>query len=65
MNSYAVLDRVIAEIDTRFQSLKEVASDFGFLAGFNLCKLSDDDLKNHTADLALKYEQDLDIYEPQ
>ena len=56
-------DRILSEITSRFTQLLAVASDFGFLDGKVLFQTSVADLKKATADLALKYSEDLDFTE--
>lgn len=60
---YCVLDTLIQQFQWRFESLSQVAADFGFLTGFSLQNTGVIELKKSAADLALKYEQDLNSVE--
>ena len=59
-----VLDRITTEISSRYFSLNNVATDFGFLTGPGISNLNEDALMKHAqADLALKYSSDLNANE--
>ncbi|XP_011878534.1 PREDICTED: zinc finger MYM-type protein 1-like, partial [Vollenhovia emeryi] len=58
-----VLDRIYNEIEWRFETLNKVAADFEFLSGQFLITQKIDQLKKHSADLALKYSNDLNANE--
>ncbi|CAL8147249.1 unnamed protein product [Orchesella dallaii] len=55
-----LLERIIEKFGGRFQALRVVASEFGFMWGHQLESNSTPDLINAVKDLALKYHEDLD-----
>lgn len=46
-----------------FHALNDISHDFNFLSGQCFQEMSTSDLKKNAADLALKYNDDLDAYE--
>ncbi|XP_050321353.1 zinc finger MYM-type protein 1-like [Bactrocera neohumeralis] len=58
-----VLDLMIAQMNTRFIALNEVADDFAFLSGQAIVNTSVTELTKIAADLAIKYPDDLDPHE--
>lgn len=58
-----VFDRIISEIKKRFDCATMLNMNFAFLNGTNILKMSIEDLQKYGADLARKYERDLNSVE--
>src|SRR5580765_3118776 len=63
INLINVCDVLITHSNWRFETLKKVSSDFGFLTGSELFKNETNELVKAAADLAMKYEKDLNASE--
>jgi|UniRef100_A0A2S2QDD1 hypothetical protein len=53
------MDSLIVQMEWRCKKIEEVSSDFEFLNGHFLYHQSDDIIKKHASDLAMKYSNDL------
>nr|CAH7732521.1 unnamed protein product [Callosobruchus chinensis] len=58
-----VFDRIISEIKKRFECATMLNLNFAFLNGTNILNMSAEELQKHGADLARKYEGDLNTIE--
>lgn len=58
-----IFDRILMELDARIKSSKILNEDFAFLNGRELMQISNSELRKYSADLALKYSEDLDAVE--
>lgn len=56
---FEVYDRILTELNNRFENMSEINENFGFLYGSSLMDHSIDYIQKCAADLSLKYETDL------
>lgn len=56
---FEVYDRILTELQDRFENIFEISENFGFLCGSSLMDNSLDYIQKCAADLSLKYEVDL------
>ncbi|CAI6373291.1 unnamed protein product [Macrosiphum euphorbiae] len=57
---YKVLDNMMAQMKWRFEQLSNIADDFQFLSAHSLYVTPVEKLKKYAADLAIKYNEDID-----
>ncbi|CAI6364414.1 unnamed protein product [Macrosiphum euphorbiae] len=57
---YKVLDNMMAQMKWRFEQLSNIADDFQFLSAHSLSVTPVEKMKKYAADLAIKYNEDID-----
>lgn len=54
-----IIDKIVSELNTRFQSLEVLNDKFGFLNGIKIHQMDTEDLKSEAQKLAFAYKQDI------
>ena len=60
---FLIYDQILIELEDRYQTMSEIANDFGFLCGSSFMENSLDYIQKCASDLSFKYESDLNAFD--